>query len=91
MDVAMSNRKDQSHLGLMKLMLRMPALRGRMRMLTMRNTEFRSLCGAFDDAVTTLERLRRNRDNPDLGIIAEYESICVEIESDIIRMCARDA
>jgi hypothetical protein len=49
----MSNGKDQSDLGLMKLMLRMPALRGRMQILTMWNAEFRSLCGAFDGFAET--------------------------------------
>lgn len=90
MDVAMSTELVQNHRGLKRFMLRMPALRDKLQMLSTRKTEFFNLCGAFDEAVTTLERLREGSESPDPLIIAEYESICIDIESEIVRICERD-
>ena len=39
--------------GLLKLMLRMPELRDRLRELSLTDDDFLSLCGAFEDASTT--------------------------------------
>ena len=77
---AARNRK-----GLMKLMLRMPALRGQLQLLSVRNEDVFNLCGAFDDASVTLERLRKSGEDQD--VILEYENICAEIEREIIEIC----
>ena len=37
-------------------MLKLPVFRGRLQMLSIRNEDFLSLCGAFEEASVTLER-----------------------------------
>ena len=71
--------------GLMKLMLRIPALRGEIQLLSVRNEDVFSLCGAYDDASLTLERLRKSGEDRD--VVLEYENICAEIEREIIEIC----
>lgn len=73
--------------GLLKLMLKMPALRGQLQVLSARDEGVLSLCGAFDDATDTLERLRLSDQEQHHLIILEYENICSEIEQDIIKIC----
>ncbi|MRG57217.1 hypothetical protein GF108_16685 [Phyllobacterium sp. SYP-B3895] len=72
--------------GLWKLMLRLPAMRGQLQVLSARNTTLQSLCDAFDEASSTLDRLRRNG-SKDLKLIAEYEMLCADIESEVIDIC----
>ena len=83
----MPTEVDHNRAGLNKLMLKMPALRGQLQILSAQNPELYNLCGAFGDASATLERLRRNQTNPDSAVIADYENLCVELEQDIIRIC----
>jgi hypothetical protein len=73
--------------GLLKLMLKMPALRKQLQLLSAGNEGILSLCGAFDDATDTLERLRRVDPERHHTIILEYENICAEIEQDIVKIC----
>lgn len=81
---AMENASAQR--GLWKLMLRLPALRGQLQILSVRNTDLRSLCDAFDDASSTLSRLYKEVPmNPKM--IAEYETVCSEIESEVVELC----
>ncbi|WP_292679561.1 hypothetical protein [Mesorhizobium sp.] len=68
-------------------MLKMPALRGRLQILSATDPDLLSLCGAFEDASSMLERLRMKKGNMNHAAIAEYEELCVELENDIIRMC----
>lgn len=85
----MSNEIDYSRRGLVKLMLRMPALRGQLQALGVRNPDFLSLCGALEEASDKLERLRQESLNYKKSEIAEYEIICQELEQEIIQMCSR--
>jgi len=71
-------------------MLRMPALRGELQLLSARNDDFRSLCSAFEDAQATLERLRTSQQCQNSPEIAEYERICSEIEDDILSIYMKD-
>ena len=73
--------------GLLKLMLKMPALRGQLQVLSARDEGVLSLSGAFDDATDTLERLRLSDPVRHRLIILEYENICAEIEQDVIKIC----
>jgi hypothetical protein len=82
---AMSAAADRR--GLLKLMLKMPALRGQLQYLSVRDEGMLSLCGAFDDATDTLERLRRGDLDRHHDIVLEYENICAEIEQEIIKIC----
>ena len=83
-----SRELDYDHKGLMTLMLRMPSLRGRLQILSARDTNILNLCGAFEEASVTLERLRRQRLESNAVRIAEYEKICEEIEQEIISICS---
>jgi hypothetical protein len=82
---AMSAAEDRR--GLLKLMLKMPALRGQLQVLSAKDEGIFSLCGAFDDATETLERLRRANPEQHHDIILEYVNICAEIEQEIIEIC----
>jgi len=67
-------------------MLKLPALRGQLQMESAKNKALMGLCDAFDDATTALDQLNRDpRSNADL--IKEYETICSEIESEVIDLC----
>ena len=83
----MSTDTDGNYRGLAKLMLKLPAFRGRLQMLSIRNDNFLSLCGAFEEASVMLDRLRRQRDERNRLTIEEYETICLEVEQEIIKMC----
>lgn len=73
--------------GLSKLMLKLPALRRQLQILSATDEGVLSLCGAFDDATDTLERLRRTDPERHHDMILEYENICAEIEQDIFKIC----
>ncbi len=74
--------------GLWKLMLKLPALRGQLQILSARNTSLLALCDAFHDASSTLDTLRRDP-SVDNAIIREYETLCSEIEGEVIEICLR--
>jgi hypothetical protein len=80
---------DHDRRGLFKLMLKMPALRGRLQILSIRDPEVLSLCGAFEDASSTLEILLKENKPSNREKIDEYQTICREIEDDIISLCSR--
>jgi len=73
--------------GLLKLMLRMPTVRDRLQMLSA-NDDVLALCGAFEDASATLERLQRERTGVNLPAIVEYEELCRDIEREIMEICS---
>lgn len=76
--------------GLLKLMLKLPALRGQLQLLSAKNMPLVSLCEAYDDASSMLDRQRR-RDPQDGSMVAEYELICLEIEQEVISVCLSSA
>ena len=78
-------RPEEIMRGMKRLMLRLPALRPRLQELAFEDGDARLLCGAFEDAATALEALRKGRASP--RIIQEYEEMCAEIERDIARLC----
>lgn len=73
--------------GLWKLMLRLPALRGRLQILVVNNAALGNLCEAYEEASSMLEKLRGNTFPADPGMIREYETICSEIETEVIQYC----
>ena len=77
---------DTAQRGLWKLMLKLPALRGPLQLLSARNTSLLSLCDAFHDASSTLDSLRKDP-TVESAIIREYETLCSEIESEVIEIC----
>jgi hypothetical protein len=85
----MSTDNDGNYRGLAKLMLKLPVFRGRLQMLSIRNEDFLSLCGAFEEASVTLDRLRKENGKRNRLTIEEYENICLEVEQEIIKMCVQ--
>jgi hypothetical protein len=73
--------------GLWRLMLKLPAVRGRLQLISTRSASLEGLCEAYEDASVALERLRaRSGASPDT-LVEEYETICSEIENDVIKLC----
>ena len=75
--------------GLARLMMRLPATRGTIRVAAASQPHFYELCGAYGEACAVLDRMRRDR-SADPAIITEYEIICAEIEVDVIRILLGD-
>jgi hypothetical protein len=85
----MSFEVELNRRGLVKLMLKMPALRGRLQILSATNSAVFSLCGAYEEASATLERLRKEKSQVDRSVVIEYEDLCEDIEREIIEICGR--
>lgn len=83
----MSADTNGNYRGLAKLMLKLPVFRGRLQLLSIRNDDFLSLCGAFEEASAMLDRLRRENGERNRLAIEEYETICLEVEQEIVKMC----
>lgn len=83
-DKAMSEVSERR--GLWKLMLKLPALRGELQVLSARNATLLSLCEAYNDASSMLDLLRRNGSS-DIKLIGEYQGLCTELEEEVIKMC----
>ncbi|MCV9965234.1 hypothetical protein OIU34_25480 [Pararhizobium sp. BT-229] len=73
--------------GLWRLMLKLPALRGRLQILAARTEALTSLCEAYEDASVVLQQLRSNPHTGNPAMVGEYEMICSEIEAEIIHYC----
>ena len=86
----MPTEREQSLRGLKKLMLRLPALRGQLQILSARNPDLLSICGAFDEASNMLDGLRSSRALGDPTILKEYEQLCADLEQEVIGMCLND-
>ena len=69
-------------------MLRMPEVRDRLQALSTSNDEVLALCGAFEDASSTLEKLRRDPAGVNPKAILEYEELCRDIEHEILEICS---
>jgi hypothetical protein len=85
----MSTEAEHNRRGLMKLMLKMPALRGKLQVTSASNADMFSLCGAFEEASSMLDRLRRQGERASPAVLREYESLCDEIQQEIIDICSR--
>ncbi|THK37779.1 hypothetical protein EHS39_12015 [Ensifer sp. MPMI2T] len=72
--------------GLLKLMLKLPVLRGKLQLLSSRNSSLPSLCEAYDEATSMLDR-QRSGQLQDRAVVTEYELICREIEEEVIAIC----
>ena len=73
--------------GLWRLMLKLPALRGQLQLLNRKTATLSSLCEAYEDASVTLQRLRANPGDAGSAMRDEYETICTEIETEVISYC----
>lgn len=75
--------------GLLKLMLKLPALRAQLQLLSARNQSLASLCEAYEEASSMLDR-QWKRETLDHSMISEYELICREIEEEVLSICIAD-
>lgn len=73
--------------GLWRLMLKLPALRGRLQILAARRESIINLFEAYEDASATLQRLRIAPGEQNRLLSLEYETICAEIETEVIDYC----
>lgn len=77
-------RSRTAQRGLLRLMLKLPALRGGLQILTARPSSFDDLLEAYEEACATLERLQQSGSRLDITMIEEYQSVCSDIEGDVI-------
>lgn len=68
-------------------MLRLPSFRGQLQMLWHGNIGLEPLCEAYEDATTTLDRLRKSPKAEDASLAAEYCSLCEDLETDVLSRC----
>jgi hypothetical protein len=79
-------RSGAAERGLLKLMLRLPAVRGQLQIMAAQHMPISNLFEAYDDASSALEQMKKgNSAKPE--IIREYETICAEIETEVILAC----
>lgn len=82
-----SNVRRASHRGLLKLMVKLPSIRGHLQMIAARQTSLLDLCEAYDEATAMLDRLERGQAEDFGGLLQEYRTLCSEIETDVIQYC----
>jgi len=71
--------------GLARLLLKLPACqRDALRTAAHQQSCLDEMLGAYDEACMTLERYRK-KGSVEFALIEEYEILCVELESDVMR------
>jgi hypothetical protein len=80
-----SNTTETAQHGLWRLMLKLPAMRGRLQLLASKSRSLNDLFEAYEETCLALERLMRQPGDEHCAMVVEYETICAEIESDIIQ------
>ncbi|CDZ68277.1 Hypothetical protein NGAL_HAMBI2605_65620 [Neorhizobium galegae bv. orientalis] len=73
--------------GLLKLMVKLPSVRGSIQILAARSNGLAPLLEAYDEATTMLEKLQASANPQESAVLVEYLTICSEIEGDVIRYC----
>lgn len=76
--------------GLWRLLIKLPAVRGRLQLIAARSSKLNDIFEAYEEANSALERYYKNRDGSDCVLIEEYEALCSEIEADILRLVLED-
>ncbi|OWW02618.1 hypothetical protein ATY81_21325 [Rhizobium sp. R72] len=74
--------QEATQRGRARLMLKLPAVRKQLQHLE-EGSPLDGILEAYDAACSALERFRQNLDGGD-RLIAEYETVCVEIEIDVL-------
>lgn len=74
-----------SRRGLWRLMLKLPSMRGRLQILAATSTPLDGMLEAYEEASTTLERMTQEREAERDALIDEYQTVCSEIETDVVR------
>lgn len=81
-----SIKLSKARLGLGKLMMKLPALRGEIQLLASQHETLEDLCEAYEEACEMLHTIRLSR-QIDNNLLQEYDRICIDIESDVINYC----
>ena len=79
--------RDAASRGLLRLMIRLPALRGELQIIHGHDNLFRELAEAYEEAAQMLSSLYSNP-MAERTLIREYESICSGIEDEVVTRCA---
>lgn len=80
--------KERDLGGLIKLMVKLPVLRGQLQIIYGQDEALRELTEAYNEATTMLDHLRGNPQS-DRTLLQEYEAVCGEIESDVLNICSQ--
>lgn len=73
--------------GLLKLMIRLPALRGGLQILGAQPGLHGVIFLAYDQATSMLADLRATANERDCDLVLEYEAACRALETEIIHRC----
>ncbi|MEK1894243.1 MAG: hypothetical protein AAAB20_13350 [Rhizobium sp.] len=73
--------------GLRRLMLRLPAVRAQLQLIGEKSESLGSLCEAYEDASSMLDRWRSVVGDTNHAMVHEYEIVCAEIEADVVKYC----
>ncbi|MNL33316.1 hypothetical protein D3C87_1552220 [compost metagenome] len=84
----MTTGRDAAHRGMLKLMLRLPSLRGELQLLWRSDASLESLCEAYEAATVTLERLLKKQGDGEAGLVEEYRTLCFDLETDVVVRCS---
>ena len=76
--------QEAARRGRTRLMLRLPAVRTQLHNVK-DGSSFDEIFEAYDAACSALERFRHSLDWRDRVLIEEYETVCAEIEADVVR------
>jgi len=79
-------QSEAARRGLWRLMLKLPAVRGRLQLFSNRSSALSDLFEAYEDASVALERFQKDQHRRDSRLIQEYETVCTEIETEVIRL-----
>ncbi len=84
------NGSKAAQRGLWRLMLKLPAIRGRLQLIAAHSTHLNGMFEAYEEAYLALQKFQKERDNTDCPLIAEYEMLCSDIESDVLSVVLED-
>ncbi|MBX5163225.1 MULTISPECIES: hypothetical protein [unclassified Rhizobium] len=76
--------------GLLRPMLKLPAIRGELQVRVGHGETLNGLCANYEEACVALERFKASKRPEERAVIEEYETLCSNIESDIILICLQD-
>lgn len=81
-----SDGSDLAQRGLWRLMLKLPAMRGRLQIMAVKSTILKDLCEAYEEACMAVEQLSKQNLNTGAHRIREYQNLCSEIETDVVHL-----
>lgn len=86
-----NEQAQKAQQGLWRLMLKLPALRGRLQILAASSSVLEDLCEAYEVASSAYEALSKRNAAGDAARAEEYKSLCLDIEGDVIHLVLQRA